>query len=134
MRHRTCSSRRGTVKLAVLTDSTANIGMCSRTGSGRVRHLGGRWLWAQEAAQGGQFALKRVGTAGNVSDLTTKYHDEERLEALMRMGGLRFTRGLQCAALVAKLVVGESWTVAANAIRRMQATELDHNLMRRRTT
>ena len=81
----------------------------------RVRHLDVRWLWAQEAVQARRFTLKKVGTTENVSDLTTSYHDEERLGALMRTGGLRFTRGLQLAASVATPVVGESQTVAANA-------------------
>ena len=35
--------------------------------------------------QTGRFTLKKVGTTENVSEMTTKYHDEERLEALMRM-------------------------------------------------
>ena len=69
------------LKLDVLTDNTANIGMHSRIGSGRVRHLDVRWLWTQEAVQTGRFAVKKVGTTENVSDLTTRYHGEERLEA-----------------------------------------------------
>ena len=104
--------------------------MHSRIGSGRVRHLDVRWLWAQEAVQAGQFTLKKVGTTGKVSDLTTKYHDEERMVALMRIGGLRLTRGLQLAALVATLVAGESRAVAATEIKGTQATELDDNILR----
>ena len=41
------------LKLEVLTDSTASIGMHSRISCGRVRHLDVRWLWAQEAVQRG---------------------------------------------------------------------------------
>ena len=37
------------VKLEAHTDSTANFGMHSRTGSGRARHLDVRWLWPQDA-------------------------------------------------------------------------------------
>ena len=58
-------------QLEVLTDSTANIGMHSRF---LARAL--RWLQAV------RFTLKKVGTTEDVSDLTTKYQDEERLEAL----------------------------------------------------
>ena len=47
----------------------------------------------------GRFTLKKVDITENISDLTTKYHDEERLKALVRLGGLRFTRGLHHAAL-----------------------------------
>ena len=56
------------VKLEMLTDSTANVGMHCRCESGRVRHLDVRWLWAQEAVQVERFALKKVGTNENVSD------------------------------------------------------------------
>ena len=31
------------LKLEVLTDSTANLGMHNRSGSGRVRHLDVKW-------------------------------------------------------------------------------------------
>ena len=74
---------------AVLVVLLVLIGMHSRIGSGRVRHLDVRWLWTQEAVQAGRFSLKKVDTAVNISDLTTKYHDDERLGTLMRMGGLR---------------------------------------------
>ena len=104
------------LKLEVLTDSTASNGMHSCVGSGRVRHLDVRWVWAQEAVQAERFSLKQVGTFENVSDLTTKYQDEESLGALMRMGGVRLTRGRQLAAFVVTRVVDESQTVAANAI------------------
>ena len=38
-------------KLEVLTDSSANLGMHNRIGSGRVRHLDMKWLWPQQAVQ-----------------------------------------------------------------------------------
>ena len=85
-----------------------------------------RGLWAQVAVQVVRFTLQKVGTIENVSDSTTKYHNEERLEALMRMSGLRFTRGLQHAASA----VTPSQTIAANAILRTQQTELDENIWR----
>ena len=49
-------------KLEVLTDSSANLGMHNRIGSGRVRHLDVKWLWTQEAVQSGKFSLKKVST------------------------------------------------------------------------
>ena len=94
------------LKLDVLTDSTANIGMHSGIGSGRVRHFDVRLLWTREAVQTGRFTLKEVGTTENVSDLAAKYRDDEILEALMRLGGLRFSRGLQHAASAAAVKAG----------------------------
>ena len=81
------------VKLEVLTGSTANLGMHNRIGSGRVRHLDVKWLFTQEAVHAGRVSLKKVGTYSNVSDLTTKHHDEERLKVFMTLGRLRYTRG-----------------------------------------
>ena len=49
-------------KLEVLTDSSANLGMHNRSGSGRVRHSDVKWLWTQEAVQSGRFSLKKVST------------------------------------------------------------------------
>ena len=60
------------LKLEVLTDNTANIGMHSRVGSGQVRHLDMKWLWTQEAMRAGRFTLQKIGTVENISDLTTK--------------------------------------------------------------
>ena len=81
------------LKLEVLTDSTANLGMHNRIGSGRQRHLDVKWLWTREAVRAGRFSLKKVGTYSNVSDLTTKHHDEERLKVLMTLERLRYNRG-----------------------------------------
>ena len=38
-----------TINIDVETDSTAAIGMCSRTGVGKTRHIQVRWLWIQDA-------------------------------------------------------------------------------------
>ena len=106
-------------KPEVLTDSSANLGMHSRIGSGRVRHLDVKWLWTQEAVQSGRFSLKKVSTDRNVSDLTTKHHHEDRLVVLMSLGRLRFA--------------DEGRTAAVNEVRRTRrarSTELDENVMR----
>ena len=91
-----CTPRREIVRATaecVYTDSTANIGMHNRIGSGRVRHLDVKWLWTQEAVQAGRFSLKKVSTDSNVSDLSTKHRDEKRRDVLMTLGRLRYTRG-----------------------------------------
>ena len=116
-------------KLEVLTDSSANLGMHNRIGSGRVRHLDVKWLWTQEAVQSGKFSLKKVSTDSNVSDLTTKHHHEDRLAVLMSLGRLRFARGRGDAVLAAN----EGRTAAVNAVRRTRrarSTELDENGLR----
>ena len=112
--------------MEVLTDSLVNIGMLNRIGLGRVRHLDVKWLWTQEAVQAGRFSLKKVGTCSNVSDLTTKHHDEERLKVLMTLGRLRKTRGHKDAVLAAS----EGRTAVVNVVLRSQSTELDENVLR----
>ena len=44
----------------VETDSTAAIGMCSRTGVGKTRHIQVRWLWIQDAIRGKVVRLRKV--------------------------------------------------------------------------
>ena len=112
------------LKLEVLTDSTANIGVHNRIGSGRVRHLEVNWLWTREAVQAGRFSLKKVGTYSNVSDLTTKHHEEEILKVLMTLGTLRHTRGHGDAVSAAN----EGRTAAVNAVLRSHSTEVDENV------
>ena len=116
-------------KLEVLTDSSANLCMYNRIGSGRVRHLDVKWLWTQEAVQSGKFSLKKVSTDRNVSDLTTKHHHKDRLAVLMSLGRLRFARGRGDAVLAAN----EGRTATVNAVRRTRrarSTELDENVLR----
>ena len=95
--------------------------MHNRIGLGRVRHLEVKWLWTQDAVQAWRFSLMKVGTRSNVSDLTTKHHDEERLKVLMILGRLRYTRGHGDAVST----VNEGQTAAVNAVRRSQPIALD---------
>ena len=43
-----------------VADSTAAIGMCSRTGVGKTRHIQVRWLWIQDATRDKIVRLKKV--------------------------------------------------------------------------
>ena len=42
---------RQSFKVEVESDSSAAVGMCSRLGTGRVRHIQTRFLWIQEAVK-----------------------------------------------------------------------------------
>ena len=50
--------------LQLYADSSAAIGICRRSGIGRVRHLAVGQLWVQERLRVGQFTLYKVGGAG----------------------------------------------------------------------
>ena len=49
-----------TIDIDVETDSTAAIGMCSRTGVGKTRHIRVRWLWIQDAIRDKVVRLRKV--------------------------------------------------------------------------
>jgi hypothetical protein len=77
------------VQLAVLSDSSAARGMCTRTGSGKVRHLDIKELWVQQKYRDRVFDLRPVDTLLNWADLGTKAHERERLDSLCRQMPLR---------------------------------------------
>ena len=61
-----------TMEVDVETDSTAAIGMCSRTGVGKTKHIQLRWLWIQDAIRYKVVRLKKVTGTGNEADMGTK--------------------------------------------------------------
>jgi hypothetical protein len=61
------------MKLEVHADSAAAIGICRRSGIGRVRHLAVGQLWVQEKLREGCFSLHKVVGTANPADLLTKY-------------------------------------------------------------
>ena len=59
--------------LQLYADSSAAIGICRRTGIGKVRHLAVGQLWVQERLRAGHFSLFKVCGAANPADLLTKH-------------------------------------------------------------
>ena len=47
------------INIDVETDSTGAVGMCSRTGVGKTRHIQVRWLWIQDAIRDKVCKLER---------------------------------------------------------------------------
>ena len=77
------------LQLTVLSDSSAARGMCTRTGSGKVRHLDIKELWVQQKYRDRVFDLRPVDTLLNWADLGTKAHEQTRLDSLCRQMQLR---------------------------------------------
>ena len=77
----------GQVQTTVGSDATAGIGIASRQGCGRLKHLEVRWLWAQEAVARKKLMLKKVPTATNGADLATKYLAAPRMRDLLLLLG-----------------------------------------------
>ena len=72
------------LSLEVCVDSSAAIGICRRTGIGRIRHLATGQLWVQERVRQGDFILSKVIGVNNPADILTKAVAEE---LLVRHGG-----------------------------------------------
>merc|ERR1712122_7442 len=62
-----------TVSIQVYADSAAAIGICRRSGIGRVRHLATAQLWVQERIRVGEVALFKVPGGANSADMLTKH-------------------------------------------------------------
>ena len=83
------------------TDSTAAIGMCSRTGVGKTRHIQVRWLCFQDAIRDKVVRLKKVKGTENEADMGTKDLDELTHERLLPKLQLKPTQGTPLLGLIA---------------------------------
>ena len=72
----------------VWCDSSAAIGICSRQGLGKLRHLDTHTLWVQQAVRSGKIDLRKIRGEQNPADLLTKHlASSERLRALVQVAG-----------------------------------------------
>ena len=84
-------------------DSAAAIGICRRSGIGRVRHLAVGQLWVQEGLRRGDFTLFKVRGDQNPADVLTKSVPREVLDRHLRTLGLQRTEGRAASAPQAQL-------------------------------
>ena len=61
------------VPLRVWTDSTATLGICGRSGLGKLRHIDTRALWIQQRVKDSSVELRKVKGEFNPADLFTKH-------------------------------------------------------------
>ena len=74
------------MKLTLLSDATAAIGICKRQGLGRIRHLATADLWCQQVVRSKRVRLDKWPVTENAADLFTKYLCRpDILEHLKRM-------------------------------------------------
>ena len=91
-------------------DSAAAIGICRRSGIGRVRHLAVGQLWVQEGLRRGDFTLFKVRGDQNPADVLTKSVSREVLDRHLRTLGLQRTEGRAASAPQAQLQeLGREW-------------------------
>ena len=79
--------------LKLHADSSAAIGICKRSGIGRVRHLATGQLWVQERLRNGDFALFKVLGAKNPADMLTKHVPRETLDTHLAFAELHREAG-----------------------------------------
>ena len=78
--------RRAT-KLTLAVDATATIGMLSREGLGRAKHVDIQYLWLQEKVKTQKLQLSKVPSLENPADMFTKpLTERENVGHLARMG------------------------------------------------
>ena len=62
-----------TIPLRVWTDSTATLGICGRSGLGKLRHIDTRALWIQQGVKDSSVELRQVKGEFNPADVFTKH-------------------------------------------------------------
>ena len=72
----------------VLSDASAGIGIASRPGCGRLKHLEVKWPWVQEKVSETESRLRKHPTETNIADLAMKYLSKHRMEKLLTASNL----------------------------------------------
>jgi len=85
--------------LRLWTDSSAAIGICSRQGLGKLRHLDTHTLWVQQAVREKRVDLRKVDGEANPADVMTKHFcSRDKLAHLVSLYGCKCTAGRSEAA------------------------------------
>ena len=78
----------------VWTDSSATMGICTRTGLGKLRHIDTNCLWIQAKVRSGAIELRKVRGEVNPADLFTKYlSSNDRVRDLLNLFGCEYVEG-----------------------------------------
>ena len=101
------------VPLRVWTDSSAAIGICSRQGLGKLRHLDTHTLWVQQAVRTGRVDLRKVLGEENPADLFTKHSlTKARMERLVSLHGCKYVDGRAESAPLTRKGESDKFTLA----------------------
>lgn len=94
------------LSVRVWTDSSAAIGICSRQGLGKLRHIDTQALWIQERVRTKNIILKKVRGDVNPADLLTKHiSGKDKIDQLVSLYGLIFMGGRAKSAPLLKKTV-----------------------------
>ena len=91
------------IKLPVklLVDATAGIGIASRRGVGRIRHLHTPSLWLQRAIHDGRIVMDKIVGDENPADVRTKHVDGGGILKMWMCCGMVLLKGDGAKALKA---------------------------------
>ena len=89
--------------LQVTVDATAGIGIASRKGAGRIRHIATPTLWLQRMVNDGTIMVSKVPGPQNPADMGTKPLDGGSLVRALERCGFRLAQGQSKLALRAAL-------------------------------
>ena len=82
------------VKVRVWTDSSAAMGICGRSGLGKLRHVQTHTLWVQERVKSGAIELRKVNGLVNPADLFSKcLSSRERIDQLVELFNCEYRDG-----------------------------------------
>ena len=62
------------------SDASAAIGIASRVGLGKIRHIEVNQLWLQSKISKGELMVEKVGTQENLADMLTKSVDSKTMQ------------------------------------------------------
>ena len=81
------------------TDSSAALGIATRSGLGKLRHLETHTLWLQEKVRTNAIAVKKVRGEVNPADIFTKHlPTREKVHQLLGLFGCEYREGRPAAA------------------------------------
>ena len=80
--------------LRLWTDSSAAIGIASRQGLGKLRHLECTSLWLQQRLRHKDLEIRKIAGEANPADLYTKHIESKaKIEQLINLFGAEFREG-----------------------------------------
>jgi hypothetical protein len=83
----------------VWTDSSAALGISTRSGLGKLRHLETHTLWVQEKVRTGAIQVRKVRGDVNPADLFTKHlPSRDKIHQLVKLFGCEYRSGRSSAA------------------------------------
>ena len=77
----------------VFADSSAALGIASRKGSGKLRHIHVGLLWVQDKRENKELDFEKVKGSENPADVGTKHLSGKTLDELVGKVGLEFREG-----------------------------------------